>query len=152
MAIVNRTQDASEQRKVFEVVFPKVAGASFNNIGTGVTCIVGLVPYACTLDAFQAAAFGISGAPTVQLNVDRFIAGAGFTTIILATGTSNVVPAFGTSGVGAAVLAASGSTLRNLIANDVLVLTTGGANAAANAIVAGVVLKPLQDIKTQFGV
>lgn len=152
MAVVNRTLDPSEQRKVFEVVLPKVAGASFTNIGTGVTHILGMVPYASTLDAFQLGVFGVSGAPSYQLNVDRFIAGAGFTTIILATGTSNTPAAFGTSGVSSAVLAASGSTLRNLLANDVLVITTGGSNAAANAVVGSVVLKPLQDIKTQFGV
>jgi hypothetical protein len=100
----------------------------------------------------QLGVFGVSGAPSVQLNVDRFIAGVGFTTIILATGTSNTPAAFGTSGVSSAVLATAGSTLRNLLANDVLVLTTGGTNAAANAIVGAVVIRPIQDIKVQFGV
>lgn len=152
MAIVNRTQDASEQRKVFEVVFPKVSGASFTNIGTGVTHILAQVPFPSVLDAMQLGAYGLSGALTVQLNVDRFIPGTGFTTIILATGTSNTPAAFGTSGVTPAVLATAGSTLRNLLANDVLVLTTGGSNAAANAIVGSVVIRPIQDIKVQFGV
>lgn len=152
MPIVNRTLDASEQRKVYQVHFPKVGGASFTNVATGTTCVVAVVPGPCTLDALQVVAYGISGTPTYQLNVDRFIAGAGFTTIILATGSSNTPAAFGTSGVSAAVIAASGSTLRNLLANDVLIMTSGGANAAANSVSAAVVLKPIQDIKLQFGV
>lgn len=152
MAVVNRTLDASEQRKVYQASFPKVGGASFTNVATGTTAVVAVVPGPCTLDAMQIIAYGISGAPTVQLNVDRFIVGTGFTTIILATGSSNTPGAFGTSGSPTAVIAASGSTLLNLLANDVLIATTGAANAAANSLSVAVVLKPIQDIKKQFGV
>jgi hypothetical protein len=145
MSVLNRTLDVSEQRKVFEVQTGAMA--------TGVTTVVGIVPYPSVLDAAQIVAYGTSGAPTYQLNVDRFIVGTGFTTIILATGSSNTPPAFGTSGLGASgmIKAADGSTLLNLLANDVLVLTSGGSNAAAKALAVGVVLKPIQDVKVHFG-
>ncbi len=144
MAIVNRTLDVSEKRKVMQ--------QNLGLVATGVTAIVAAVPYACTLDAMQIIACGLSGAPTYQLNVDRFIVGTGFTTIILATGTSNTPGAYGTSGVLAAKLVASGSTLLNLLANDLLMVTSGVANTAALSLSVSVVLKPISDVKTQFGV
>jgi hypothetical protein len=153
MAIVNRSKDASEQRVVFMQNYAATA--------TALTLTLGIVPYPCTLDEAQIAAWGLSGAPSYALAVNRFITGTGFTTIVLATGTSNIVGEFGTSGAGAfgtslfgssgMVLAASGSTLLNLVANDLLTLTTGVANTAVKGLSVEVVLKPTQDIKTHFG-
>ena len=91
MAVINRTKDASEQR----VTFDFAAGA----FATGVTAIIAQVPYPCTLESGQIAAFGLSGAPNYALTVNRFIAGAGATAIVVAVGTSNAPSAFGTSGV-----------------------------------------------------
>lgn len=148
MAVANRDLDVTEQRKVFELTVLTAA------LVTGSTSIVALVPYVSTLDSAMLAITGISGAPTYQLNVDRFIPGAGFTTIIVATGTSNTPGAFGTSGVGGGsgmILAPAGSTLLNLLPNDMLMLTTGGSNAAAKALAMGVVILPIQDLKTDFG-
>lgn len=151
MSIVNRTLDASEQRKIMSMT---VSGSSGIVIPTGATFLVGLVPWPCTLDVGQLAAFGVSGSPTVALHVQRFIAGTGFTTYVIATGTSNLVPAFGTSGVGISgmILPASGSTLLNLVSNDVLGITFAGTNAAAIFLSVTLALKPIQDQKVNFGI
>lgn len=150
MSVLNRTLDITEQRKVLGL--PNLKAADLTN---GITSVIGVVPWPCVLDSAQIAMTGISGAPNYQINVDRFIAGTGFTTIILATGTSNTPPAYGTSGVGISgmILAPTGSTLLNLLANDMLMLTTGGGvAAAAKAASVSVVLIPLQDSKVHFGI
>lgn len=150
MAVINRTLDATEQRKTMSV---NVNGSSGIVIPTGSTFVLGIVPWPCTIDAGQLASMGASGSPTVALSVLRFIVGSGLTTYVIATGTSNLVPAFGTSGVGISgmILPAAGSTLLNLLANDVLQLTFAGTNAAAVFLSASVVLKPIQDQKVNFG-
>jgi hypothetical protein len=144
MAIVNRTLDPSEQKKVFSVT----AGA----VATGVTGIVCMVPSPSTLVAGEIAAFGLSGAPNYSLVVNRFVVGAGVTAITVAVGTSNIPLAYGTSGGWAMVLPASGSTLLQLQANDVLMYQSGVANAAVTGLNVSLVLQPIQDIKLQFGV
>jgi len=65
---------------------------------------------------------------------------------------SLTVPAFGTSGVASASLAAGGSTLLNLSAGQVLVVTTSGANTASDDLLVEVVLEKLQDIVSFYGV
>lgn len=159
MAIVNRTLDPTEQRKNFS--WSATGAGASAPLTSGMTSIVCVVPWPSTLVEGQIAAVGVSGAPTYQLAVNRFIAAAGFTTWIVATGTSNTPANFGTSGAGAfgtsmfgssgIVLAASGSSLLNLQANDVITVTTGGSGAAANALSIGLVLQPIQDIKKSFG-
>jgi len=145
MAIVNRTLDASEQRKTFQV---KLLAAELVNGVSGIIC---QVPFASTLDAASIALYGISGAPQFQIAVHR-TGGAG-ATYVLAVGTSNIPLAFGTSGAWQCVLPASGSTLLLLNAGDnLLYLQGGGSGAAAVNANISVVLKPLQDVKTQFGV
>jgi hypothetical protein len=143
MAIVNRSLDASEQRKVIQVV----AGA----VATGVSGIIGVVPWPCTLDAGEIAAFGLSGAPNYGLILNRFVVGAGVTAITIAVGTSNIPLAYGTSGGWSMVLPASGSTLLSLQANDVLMFQSGVANTAVTGLAVSVVLKPIQDIKINHG-
>lgn len=149
MAIVNRTLDASEQRRVGVLQWSN--GVTL--VGTGVTRVIGIVPWPCTLDAGQIVAFGLSGAPSYALAVNRFIAGSGATTYTIAVGASNTPPDFGTSGVGisAMILPASGSTLLNLLANDVLYFVSGVANTAATYLAVSLVLKPTQDVKYNFG-
>lgn len=143
MAIVNRTLDPSEQKKVFSVA----AGA----VATGVSGIVAVVPYPSTLTAGSIAAFGLSGAPNYALVVNRFVVGAGVTAITVAVGTSNIPLAYGTSGSWAMVLPAAGSTLLQLQANDVLMYQSGVANTAVTGLNIGIVLQPIQDVKVQFG-
>lgn len=149
MAVVNRTLDATEKRKVGVLQWSN--GVTL--VGTGVTRVIGIVPWPCTLDAGQIAAFGLSGAPSYELAVNRFIPGSGATAFTIAVGTSNVPPAFGTSGVGisAMILPASGSTLLNLLPNDVLYFVSGVANTAATYLAISLVLNPTQDIKYHFG-
>lgn len=153
MGTLNRTLDITEQRKVFGQVYAATA--------TGVTLNVVSVPFASTLEEAQVSAWGLSGAPSYALAINRFITGTGFTTIIVGTGTSNIVAEFGTSGAGSfgtslfgssgMVLAAYGSTLLNLLPNDLLTITTGVANTAVKGLAVSVVLKPIQDVKTHFG-
>lgn len=143
MAIVNRTLDASEQKKAFEMS----AGA----VATGVTLPVCLVPYPCNFLAAEFAAAGLSGSPTAALAVNRFIVGTGFTTWVIAAGGSNTLQAYGTSGPLAAVCVAQGSTLLELQADDLITVTSGGSNAAVTQLAVGIVLQPIMDIKTTFG-
>lgn len=147
MAVINRTKDTTEQRKTFTYS----AGA----FATGVTATVAHIPYPCVLEQGQIAAFGLSGAPNYALTVNRFIAGAGATAIVVATGTSNVPSAFGTSGVAgtgaSGMVMLWGSTLMNLLPNDVVMVTSGVANTAVTGLAITLVVRPIQDIKVHFG-
>lgn len=150
MAIVNRSKDITEQRTVLP--YAQTATA------TAVTLTIGVVPWPSLVDTAQVAAWGLSGAPSYELAVNRFIVGTGFTTIVLAKGTSNVVAEYGTSGPGAfgglsaMVCIANSSTLAQLLPNDVLTITTGVANTAAKGVAFSVALRPTQDIKVHYGV
>ena len=143
MAITNRALDASEQRKLIEFGIGAVA--------TGATLLVAQIPYASTLEAVKVSAQGLSGSPTYDLRVWRFIVGTGVTTIAGGATTLTGV-AMGTSGAQSMVLAASGSTLLNLLPNDVITLTSGTANTAVTGLNVAVVIKAVQDIKISFGV
>jgi hypothetical protein len=161
MGIINRTKDASEQRERFFVPIQGSFGLS-PGIPTGSTFMAAIVPYACVIEEAQLAAFGVSGSPTFNLALSRFITGTGFTTWILASGSSNIPAIYGTSGPGSfgastfggsgmLLLNASGSTLNILVANDVLSVTVAGSNASATSAVVGFVLRPTSDIKKNFG-
>lgn len=143
MGIVNRTKDQSEQRVV--------ASVALSALGTGVTIPILQVPSPCVLEAGSLAAFGISGSPTYQLSIQRFIVGAGAT--VFSLGSANAAPAFGTSGVPVSGLSlpASGSTLLNLLTNDVICVTSGAANAAVTGLNLSLVVRPIQDIRKYFG-
>lgn len=146
MAVINRALDASEQRKI---IAAKYVATELTN---GLTNHIGFVPWPGVIDAGQIAVEGVSGAPAYVLGVARFIVGTGFTLIVV--GSSQVPPALGTSGVMGSGLSlpASGSTLLNVLANDLLMLSTlGGTGAAATKVSVSVVVKPIQDIKTHFG-
>lgn len=143
MAIVNRSLDASEQRKTFNFKWNAV-------VGTGATVVVGAVPYPSVIEGAQMAAYGLSGSPTWTLKIHRFIVGTGATYFAVSGAMSP--SAFGTSGVQAAGLSllASGNTLLNLLPNDVLMVETAGANSAVLSGALSVVLRPIQDIKANF--
>lgn len=149
MAIVNRTKDASEQRIVLTAANAATA--------TGVTLTAGVVPWPSVIDVAQVAAWGLSAAPSYELAVNRFIVGTGFTTIVLGKGTSNIIAEYGTSGPGAfgglsgMILVSSGSTLAQLLPNDVLTITSGVSNSAAKGVAVSIALRPTQDIKVHFG-
>ena len=143
MGIVNRDLDNSEKRLVYE--------ASVGAVATGVTGIIEVIYTPTSLDFAQAAAFGVSNSLTVQLFVNRFIAGTGATAF--SVGSALTVPAYGTSGLAAAGVSipAIGSTLTTLQSGDVLMYQTGGTNAAATGLNVAVVLRPLNDITKFFG-
>lgn len=147
MGVVNRTLDSSEQNKAFSQVL--TWGVS-QIIPVSSTLLVGIVPFNSTLKAAALAIMGASGAPTYGLNVQRFIVGTG-NTVITGGATTLTAGVIGTSGVINFVLAASGSSILNLLTNDVLYLTTGGANTAATQVVISWVLQATQDIKSQLG-
>lgn len=145
MAIVNRTLDGSEQMKVFEYALGD-GGA----VATGVTQAVCIVPYPAVLKGAQVVGYGISGSPTWTLKVHRFIVGTGAT--YFAVSGAQAIPAFGTSGVpqSGVSLLASGHTLLNLMADDVLMVETGGANSAVLKGNLAIAIQPIQDIKKHF--
>lgn len=148
MAIVNRTLDASEQKRTFTASFYSGAAGILN--GSTLHCLT--VPSDAKIAAIQIACTGLSGAPTVGLSVQRFIVGTGVTTI-QGGATTLTLPEWGTSGTIAMVIASSGSSFLNVLANDVLTLTTaGGTGAASKQLAVSIVLQATQDIKTQLGV
>ncbi len=143
MAIVNRTKDASEQRDAYN--------SSWGAVATGVTLHAALIPFNSTLEGVRIAVAGVSGAPTYALRVLRFIVGTGVTTI--AGGATTLTPStVGTSGVASMSLASSGSTLLNLLAGDLITITSGATDAAVTQLSTSIVIKGVQDIKTWYGI
>lgn len=141
MAVTNRALDVSEQKKALQFS----AGA----VATGVTGIIAHIPFQCILSAAQVSAFGLSGAPQLALVCNRFIVGAGFTAITVATGTSNTLVAYGTSGVATAGLLTSATF--SFLPNDVLMYLTSVANTAVTGLAGVVVVQPIQDVKSFIG-
>lgn len=143
MALVNRDKDASEQKEVMQWV-----GAT--QINTGFTSWIGVVPYPCVIQSAQCAALGVSGAMQVAFSAQRFAAG----NTVIGLGISNMIlNSFGTSGIlGYSGLAATGSTLLQLLAGDVLMITTSVANSAAANLAVQLVLKKTQDIVSYNGI
>jgi hypothetical protein len=143
MAIVNRDKQASEQKEVLH----SVAGAT----ATGTTRQIAVMPYPATLEGIRVQALGVSNAMQLAMEVYRFVAGAGATTIPV--GISNLVLVnAGTSGIqGFSGLAAAGSTLLQLQAGDVLQYTTSVSNGNATSIALNAVIKKTQDIVSYNG-
>ena len=153
MAIQNRDLDPSIARVVIASNVnstPSGVSAGILNPGlsTGVTFPLCTVSSASQLLAASEAAWGLSGAPVHSLWLYRFIAGAGFTSMVM--GQTWTVTAFGTSGAIGFSLPGGGSW--NLLPGDQLVLYTQGSNAAVASAQVTVVLKELQDIRQDFGV
>lgn len=151
MAIVNRDLDPSQQRQTYQALLDRTpssisAGIANPGLSTGNTFLVCNIPFPSQLMAASEACYGTSGSPVHSLWIYRFA--AGFTSI--AIGQTMAITAFGTSGIQGFSLFAA--TTFQLLAGDQLVLYTQASNAAvANAMVT-VVVKALQDIKTDFGV
>lgn len=140
MGIINRTLDASEKKEaIAQRIGPTV---------TGVAYPIYTAAYPSTISDARAVALGLSGTPTSTLGIQRFIAGTGATTITV--GGALTAVAFGTSGLQRFSLPATGSTLLNLQAGDVLTVTTGGTNAALVNLQVTVVTEAIQDIKSYF--
>lgn len=140
MAVVNRDLDPTQKVAVLTgVAQPYVVAATYS---------VGPIPWPSKLVAAQAQANGLSGAPQMFLQLHRFIAGTGFTSIVL--GSTVVVPAFGTSGGVTLSVSAAGTTYP-LLAGDLLVFSNPAANTAAAQANIACVIQATQDIKSAFG-
>ena len=144
MAIVNRDLDVTQQRYVFTNNQSAVVGVS-------ALIHVGIVPCAAQLLQVATNAFGLSGSPTVGVQIQRFVVGAGLTTIPLNGSSLLTITALSTSGMQTQTLPASGSTLLNLLKGDDIQLVTSTANTAATYVVEAVV-QILQDVKQDYGV
>lgn len=143
MAIVNRDLDSTQQRWIMDSQ-PGVVGVSS-------LIQLGLVPCAAQLLVVAHAAFGLSSAPTVGVQIQRFVVGSGLTTMALNGSSLLTISALSTSGMQTQVLPAAGSTLLLLQKGDAVQLVTSTANSAATYAVEAVV-QVLQDVQSTYGV
>jgi hypothetical protein len=139
MGIINRTLDASEQKESI-----KISASPMNTAGE----VMLPIERACTITDAKISLIGISGTPNFLLKGLRFIAGTGGSSF--AIGSTFAVTAYGTSGYLSFSLPASGSSQLALQKGDMLVLTAGGANAAAVSAVMDVVVQNVSDVKTWY--
>jgi hypothetical protein len=118
----------------------------------GVSALIQLtnIPYSGQLLKVTTSAFGLSGSPIVGLQIQRFIVGAGLTTIPINGSSLMTVSAFSTSGLLTHSIPAPGSTLVQLQAGDQLQIVTSVASSAAT-YATNAVVQCLQDFKTQYG-
>lgn len=146
MAIVNRDNDASQQKVEYNWVSNSLGATTVN---TGATGWIAMVPFPGVIQSFRGAAVGLSGAPSVVLQVMRGSAGG---TTIACTISAMILVEIGATGVlGFSGLAAAGSTLLNVQAGDILQFQTGVANTAARGLLLEVVVKKTQDIVSYNG-
>lgn len=143
MAIVNRDNDASQQRASIN--------SSFANTVVGGTYPVFIAPYPCTLDAASQFVVGLSGAPNHTLWLYRFVVGAGVTAVAQ-LGASLASAAYGTSGAQTFTIISGTGTSYPLQAGDAVYLQSAGANTGVAFGTVQLVVRALQDIKTFFGV
>lgn len=143
MAILNRDMDPSEQKELF-----RFAGST--QITTGNTQWIGIVPYPCTVQSARSVAVGVSGAPIINFQVQRFAPG----NTVIALGISGMLlNNFGTSGcLGYSGLAAPGATVLNLQLGDIVMFEMSGSNSAALQLALELVVKKTQDIVSYNGV
>lgn len=140
MPNINRTDDVSQQKEIYAL---NLAGTS-----TGVTYLIATIPRQMNIMDCKASCEGLSGAPTGQLGLVRFIAGTGTTTI--AIGGALTHSAYGTSGYQTYSLLALGNSLMALQKGDLLVWEAAGSNAAVSGLVVDVVLQNIADVKTWY--
>lgn len=140
MAIANRDLVASQQRECFQSLLTSSA--------TGVSNVICLVPYPAIVAAAAINTSGISGAPTVTLNAFRYVAGGA--TLIGTVAQAALTVAGATVPQGFSMWTGASAPL--LLAGDLIVAQTGGANSSLFLTQIVTVLQALQDTKTHFGV
>ena len=142
MGIINRDKHLTEQVDNWDIQTAVV----------GVSQLIQLVqvPYIGQIQRIQVSAYGLSGSPIIGVQIQRFIAGSGLTTIPLNGSSLLTMTAFGTSGMLQCTLPALSSTLVQVQSGDQVQFVTSGANTAAS-YVANTVIQCLQDFKTQYG-
>jgi hypothetical protein len=132
MAITNRDLDSSQQKIDVQV--------GLGGMATGVTRLIFVAPFPCTVVSASAYAFGVSNA--MQLAFQRITASG---QSIIALGVSNMV--LGNSGVfGYSGLQAPGNTLMNLAAKDVVQVVSSVTNGNAVDLHLHLVIQKTQDI------
>lgn len=147
MGNINRSEEASEQRR--PLVFSNFSSA----LTSGETGVLAYVPFPCVLEGGQIAAFSVTANSNLMFTLRRFIPGVGATSWNI--GSTFAPPSFGTSGVLPAgiSLPASGSSLLNLMPNDVIGYVVGGGTTSGIFGVAGCfVVRPVQDLKVYLGI
>lgn len=140
MGIINRSLGESEQKIDWQCdVSPMV---------TSQTYVLAISPFGpAQLYGAQICATGLSGSPSVSLWIQRFVAGAGVTSINI--GGSLTLQAFGTSGIQSMTMI---NSVTNVIQQgDLLMLSTSGSNTAAVQTQVTLTIRSLQDIKSHFG-
>lgn len=133
MGIINRTFEASEQQRDIS-----------RNIEDTVTSTSDQfyhAPHALEIQSAVACAEGISGSPTAQLQIQRFVTGEGETQIALGPALS--LQSVGTSGPQSFSFSSTA-----LQAGDQVVVAHAGSNAAVDQLQISLVVKATQDIKS----
>lgn len=139
MSVQNRDLGPSQQRESYNL--------SVSAVASGGTAVALLVPFPATLATAAFNGYGLSNAPTLNLDVTRYLP-AGVTTITGLITAQTILGA--TLAVGATV--SSGASLISLQTGDVIVARLGtvtNSNITGGSLV--LVLQALQDIKTHFG-
>ena len=133
MAIVNRSLDESEQQRDID--------KNIRETVTSESDQVYLCPHGLEIQSAKACAEGISGSPTAQLQIQRFVVGEGETQIAL--GPALTLQSVGTSGPQSFSFSSTA-----LQAGDQIVVTHAGTNAACAQLGVSIVAKAVQDIKS----
>lgn len=142
MGIANRDLEVSQQMVIFEQK-PGLVGVS-------ALIYCGQVPFTGQVMRVVSSAYGLSGAPILGLQIQRFIAGVGNTVIPLNGSSLLTVTAYSTSGMQTHALSLPGSTLVQVLSGDQLQVVTSVANTAATYQVSWVI-QNLQDFSSQYG-
>jgi hypothetical protein len=133
MAIVNRALDVSEQQKDVFVNIESTVTATSDQIYHA--------PHALELQSAFLSPVSLSGSPTCQLQIKRFVTGAGETFIPL--GAALALQIVGTSGPLSYTFSST-----SVQAGDLIVATHAGSNAAVAQLGVALVAKAVQDIKS----
>lgn len=133
MAIVNRSFDESEQQRDHFVNLESTTTATSDQVYHA--------PHALDLQKIMLSPVSLSGTPTCQMQIKRFVVGAGETLIPL--GAALTLQAVGTSGPLSYTLSTS-----SVMEGDLIVATHAGTNAAVAQLGIALVAKATQDIKS----
>lgn len=142
MGLINREKDQSEQRENFDVQTAVVGVSALIQLGN--------MPYPGQILKIVSSAFGLSGAPILGLQIQRFIVGSGLTTIPVNGSSLLTISAFSTSGMQTHVLPAAGFSSIQVLSGDAVQLVTSVANSAATYNV-NMIVQCLQDFKSTYG-
>lgn len=145
MPLINRDKASVEQCDNFDM--------NFGNSVVGVSILVtsAIIPCPQQIVGYQVVAFGVSGSPVLNLQIQRFIPGSGNTIITGGFTALAVGAAYGTSGALAFITGLTGgSTLTQVQTNDIVQIVTSGANSAAT-YAGQLICKTLTDFKSLYG-